>query len=175
MRCSHFLLENKKVKQNILRNMASRSITRAHDSIEEGKRLVHLRFVLLSCFLTGSDLCTHALVDFIDEDCTGAIPLKHVVTETFSAGQTIAVCWNNKKEYAAVFLLQVRQQIIDIIVDIFIVSTLGSKIQCQIEENRILEEDEKEEDCMSEQDADANQLLNGDLKRVAVKDIMYVL
>lgn len=46
----------------------------------------------------------HALVDFIDEDCTGVIPLKHVVTETFSAGQTIAVRWNNKKEYAAVFL-----------------------------------------------------------------------
>lgn len=54
-------------------------------------------------------------------------------------------------------------------------SILGSKIQCQIEENRILEEDEEEEDCMSEQDADANQLLNGDLKKVAVKYIMYVL
>lgn len=49
--------------------------------------------------------CTHALVEFVEEECTGVVPLQRVIGTSLQAGERVTVLWSNRKEYPAIFLL----------------------------------------------------------------------
>lgn len=56
---------------------------------------------------------THALVRFEDEECSAVIPLGRVMdmTSSLKKGDNIQVLWDNRKQYAAKFLLSGIMQI----------------------------------------------------------------
>jgi len=55
--------------------------------------------------------CTHALVKFVEEESTGVVPLQCVIGANFKAGERATVLWNKRKEYPAIFLLQVSCEV----------------------------------------------------------------
>lgn len=91
--------------------MASPSVSRAHSSEAIGKLLV----LIFGCkFLYRFIACTHALVEFTEEGCTGVVPVQRVFGETFQVGTPVTVLWSNRKEYTAVFLYSGRQNFVSI-------------------------------------------------------------
>ena len=62
--------------------------------------------ILLGLITIGRS-CTHALVEFVEEECTGVVPLKRINGNGggFEAGDKVTVHWSNGKKYPAVFLL----------------------------------------------------------------------
>ena len=49
-------------------------------------------------------LSTHALVRFVEEDCTAVVPLQRI-TGDLQQGELVDVLWDNRKEYSGIFLL----------------------------------------------------------------------
>ena len=62
-------------------------------------------------FILGSSpgkdaLLVYALVEFVEEECTAVDPLQHISNhENVQVGDRVKVLWDNRKEYAAIFLL----------------------------------------------------------------------
>ena len=50
---------------------------------------------------------THALVEFIDENCPGVVPLHRITEKEFQAGDQVTIVWTDKKQYAATQYFQV--------------------------------------------------------------------
>jgi len=60
--------------------------------------------------LIGDNSCTHALVKFVDEECTGVVPLKRIIGgKLHIPKETVTVLWNDRREYTAVFLYSGKQ------------------------------------------------------------------
>ena len=88
--------------------MASHSVSRARCSEAISKPLVFISSLFVHFRLLVDGLCTHALVEFVEEECTGVVPLKRVIGDSFQAGDRVTVLWNDRKEYTAVFLYSGR-------------------------------------------------------------------
>ena len=65
----------------------------------------YLFHVILLGLITIDHSCTHALVEFVEEECTGVVPLQRITGESCEAGDKVTVLWNNGKAYPAVCLL----------------------------------------------------------------------
>ena len=49
-------------------------------------------------------VCT--LVEFVEEECTAVVPLQRISNhDNVQVGDRVKVLWDNRKEYAAIFLL----------------------------------------------------------------------
>ena len=60
----------------------------------------HIRIYLFSLV----DSSTYAVVNFVEEDRTGVVPLHRITGDGLQEGERVTVLWLDKKQYPGIFL-----------------------------------------------------------------------